>query len=149
MTTRSRDMVVIAVALFVILGCGFGIGSAFAPRRAEVAPPPPEVPVKNFERAAFTNLDAELDLTPEQEEAILSALAETSGEIHAARREALLRYHLAILKFHDRIESKLAPDQKEKLQKNRLLLQDTIEKRFGISLDEIESAPGGGSPDSE
>lgn len=141
MTTRQKDLFIIVIALLAILGCGYGLGSAFAPRPAATLPP--EVSLTAFEETTLSNLGAALRLTPEQEDAILSDLHETSDRIHRVRHEALLNYHLEILALHDRIAPRLAPEQLAILRRNRALLKDTIESRFGMSLDKDPApAPG-------
>ena len=141
MKSRTTELSIIAAALVAILGSGFGLGSAFAPRK--LTPPqakPREVPMGDFEKIAFSNLQAALNLTPDQEAAIHSELSETSDRIREARCEALLKYHLHLLDLHDTIDPKLDPEQQETLRKNKRLLQDTIESSFKKSLDELRSS---------
>ena len=140
MNAQSRDLSLIAIALIAILGCGFGLGSVFQAGRDTSPVEPAPVAPDQFEEVAFANLSAALELSPEQEDAIRSELRETSDEIHSARQDALLRYHLHLLDFHDRIGPKLKPAQRETLREYRELLQDTIESRFGSSLDDLRAS---------
>ena len=142
MKERSKDVLVIAVALIAILGCGFGLGKQFSPRRP-VNSGPPSVAMDGFEQVTLSNMSAALKLTGEQEEAIRSAIASTKDEIQETRKRALFEYHLQMLRLHDKIAPELNDEQRKTLEKNRKLLQDTIEKQFPILLDSTPLSLGG------
>ena len=148
MNARTKDILLIAVALLAILGCGFGLGKQFTPQRP-INPGPPSVAMEGFEQVTLSNMSAALDLTEEQQDAVRSAIAGTREEIHETRKRALFEYHLQMLRLHDKIAPTLTEEQRAVLEKNRRLLQDTIEKQFPILLDEHPLSLGGGSAEKD
>ena len=145
MKSPTKDLVLIAVALFAILGCGFGLGNAFAPRAVEIDPSPIEVELTEFKDLTLSKLSEMLELTPEQEKAILGDIEDTDGQMRKTRKRALLEAYLHIRELHDKIGPKLDPKQQETLKKSRDSLQKVIELRFPRLLGTVESATGGGS----
>ena len=127
MSSRIRDLVLIATALIVILACGFGLGHMVGSRQVAS---PPVVPVGSLEQETLAALRAELGLTPAQEELIRGDLQAVIREVFDSRERTVLEYHLHMLRLHDRIAPKLDKKQQEILMKNRERLQLTIEKRF-------------------
>ena len=146
MSSRNRDLVMIATALIVILGCGFGLGHLVGSRQ-EAAPP--VVPVRSLEQETLASLRSALDLTPAQEELIRGDLQAVVREVFDSRERTVLEYHLHMVRLHDRIAPKLDKKQQEILMKNRERLQLTIEKRFSNLLDELEAGKSGGKEDVE
>ena len=143
MNPRTRDLLLIAMALLVILGCGFGLGHLVGSRGAA---PPPVVPVGSLEQETLESLRSALGLTPEQELLIRGDLQEVTREVFDSRERTVLEYHLHMVRLHDRIAPKLDQEQQEILMKNRERLQLTIEKRFSELLKELnpdESGTGG------
>ena len=147
MKSRSKDLLLIVVALVAILGCGYGLGKRFSPRSIEVDPP--SVAIANFEEVTLSNLSTSLELTPEEETAILSDIRATSDKIVETRKKALFEYHIEILQLHDAISDKLEPTKRASLAKSKESLQVVIEKRFPILLDQFRAKSGGGSHGSE
>ncbi len=146
MNSRTRDLVLIATALIVILGCGFGLGHMVGSRQTA---PPPLVPVRSLEQETLASLRTALGLTPKQEELIRGDLQAVTREVFDSRERTVLEYHLHMVRLHDRIAPKLDKDQQEILMKNRELLQLTIEKRFSDLLDELESGKTDGKEGAE
>lgn len=136
----------IATALIVVLGCGFGLGHLVGGRQAA---PPPVVPVRSLEQETLASLRDALDLRPEQEEAIRGDLQAVTREVFDSRERTVLEYHLHMVRLHDRIAPKLDKRQQEILMKNRKRLQLTIEKRFSNLLDDLGTDPSGGKEDAE
>ena len=134
MSSRTRDLILIATALLVVLGCGFGLGHIVSGRPSA---PPPLVPVRSLEQETLASLRHALDLRPEQEEAIRGDLQAVTREVFDSRERAVLEYHLHMVRLHDRIAPKLDKKQQEILMKNRERLKLTIEKRFSNVLDEL------------
>lgn len=139
MNSRTRDLVLIATALIVILGCGFGLGHMVGARGVA---PPPVVPVGNLEQETLASLRRALGLTPEQEELIRGDLQAATRDVFDSRERTVLEYHLHMVRLHDRIAPKLDKKQQEILMKNRERLKLTIEKRFSGLLDELEPGDG-------
>ena len=128
MNTRSREIVLIGVALLVILGAGYGLGNLLS--RDRTVAPPPSVSLNNLEAETLSALREALALTSEQELAIEADLSETTAEILQIREQALFEYHQKILALHDKLAPRLDPDQQEILRDNREKLEETIERRF-------------------
>lgn len=134
MNARSKELVLIGVALLAILGAGYGLGNLLnRDRPVEV---PPSVSLTSLEAETLAALREALSLTKEQELAIEPDLAATSEEILQVRKRALFEYHWKILELHDKLTPKLDPAQQEILQGNRKKLQETIERRFPNLLEE-------------
>ena len=148
MNQRSKDTSLIAVALIAILGCGFGLGKQFAPRKPANGGPP-KVALADLEEGAFAELKKALALTADQEDSIRSEIAGTKDEILATRKRAMFEYHLHMLRLHDKIAPKLDDEQRRVLNINRKLLQTTIEKRFPKMLNNLPQPLGGGSESPE
>ena len=127
MKTSLRDSLLIAAALFTILGCGFGLG-----RLAPQDPPPlaPISPADTLGSEVLTSLRQSLDLTAEQEKAIAPELDQLSTGILDSRQQALLEYYQALLHFHEEISPKLSPRQQSLLEANRRLLEKEFQSRF-------------------
>lgn len=142
MSSRTRDLVLIATALIVILGCGFGLGHMVGSRQVAV---PPVVPVRSLEQETLASLRSALDLTPAQEEAIRGDLQAVTREVFDSRERTVLEYHLHMVRLHDRIAPKLDQRQQEILMKNRERLKLTIENRFSDLLEELESGKESGT----
>lgn len=135
----------IAVALFAILGCGYGLGKRFAPSAVEVDPAPLVVEDATFEDLTLSKLSEALNLTEEQIASIRPEIEATNDKITASRKKALFEFYLHIRELHEKMGPKLDPEQQEKLKKSRDTLQKVIEKRFPSLLDELDSTTGGGS----
>ena len=142
MKSPAKDIVLIAVALFVILGCGIGIGNRFAPK---IDPSPTEVVEEDFTEVTLELLRKELELSDEQVAEILPEIEGTTADIAKIRREARFKYRIMLLELHDKLIPKVAPEQQEKLRKERDRLQKIIELRFPKLLEEYDSTAGGGS----
>ena len=146
MNSRTRDLVLIATAMLVILGCGFGFGHRVGARGSG---PPPEVPVGSLEEKTLVALRTELGLTPEQEELIRGDLQAVVRDVFDSRERTMLEYHLHMVRLHDRIAPKLDQKQQEILMKNRERLQLTIEKRFSNLLQELKPGEENGEGGAE
>jgi len=143
--TPTKDILLIAVALLVILGCGYVVGKRSAPEVVEIDPTPPTVEVDDFQEMVLSKLGDSLHLTPEQIADIRPDIKSTNDQITKTRKRALFEFYLHVRELHDKIGPKLDPQQQDKLRKDREKLQEVIEKRFPSLLDK----PGGGSQSSE
>ena len=146
MNSRSRDVLLIVVALLAILGAGFGLGSLVANRRPAANPLPPSVEVATLEDETLAALRKALNLKPEQEARLRPAVHDAAQRVLDTRSHALLEYHRHMLRLHDEIAPGLDPEQRKILLRNRQLLEDTIEKRFPMLLND-QDAPVTGVPD--
>lgn len=145
MKSRSRDLLLIVVALLAILGAGFGLGSLVAKRTPVADPAPPSVEVDKLESETLAALQNSLGLTAEQEAEVRPAIRNTARKVLDTRQQALLDYHRHMLQLHDEIAPGLTPEQQKTLLRNRRLLEDTIDKRFSTLLSD-EDAPAPGAP---
>jgi hypothetical protein len=141
----SKDFVLIAVALFAILGCGYGLGKRFAPIAVEIDPAPLVVEDASFEDLTLSKLSEVLGLTKEQIADIRPEIEATNDKITASRKKALFEFYLHIRELHEKMDPTLDPAQQEKLRKSRDTLQKVIEKRFPRLLGKLDSTTGGGS----
>lgn len=131
MKPSLRDSLLIATALFTILGCGFGLGR-LAPK--DPAPVAPTVPAESLENEVLSSLRQSLDLTPDQETTIAPALDQLTSGILDSRRDALIQYYQSLLQFHAEISPNLSPRQQSLLEANRKLLEKELQTRFPNSL---------------
>lgn len=127
MKTSLRDSLLIATALFTILGCGFGLGR-LSPQ--DPAPLAPTVPADSLEDEVLSSLRQSLDLSEDQEKAIAPALDRLSSGVLDSRQKALLQYYRSLLSFHTEIAPELSPRQQKLLEANRKLLEDELHTRF-------------------
>lgn len=145
MNPRSRDILLIVVALAAVLGAGFGLGNLVANRNPVANPPPPSVEIDQLESETLEALRRSLDLDAEQQDRVRPAVRNAARKVLDTRQQALLEYHRHMLDLHDEITPGLDPAQRETLLRNRRLLEDTIEKRFETRLN-VEDAPQPDTP---
>lgn len=126
-----RDSLLIAAALFTILGCGFGLG-----RLSPQDPPPlaPTAPADTLGAEVLESLRQSLDLTADQEKAIAPELDQLGSGILDSRQHALLQYYHSLLHFHEEISPKLTRRQQGLLEANRKLLEKEFHSRFPSAL---------------
>ncbi|YCM46148.1 hypothetical protein V2O64_08965 [Verrucomicrobiaceae bacterium 227] len=122
-----RDSLLIAAALFTILGCGFGLGR-LSPQ--DPAPLAPTAPADTLGTEVLDSLRQSLDLTADQEKAIAPELDQLSSSILDSRQQALLQYYQSLLHFHEEIAPKLSPRQQSLLEANQKLLEKEFHSRF-------------------
>jgi len=130
MKTSLRDSLLIATALFTILGCGFGLGRLGTSEPAALAP---TAPVDQLGGEVLDSLRQSLDLTAEQEAVIQPELGKLTTGILDSRQESLFEYYKALLQFHEDISPKLSPRQQSLLEANQELLEKEFHDRFPAS----------------
>lgn len=131
MKPSLRDSLLIAAALFTILGCGFGLGR-LSPQ--DPAPLAPTAPADILGAEILQSLRQSLDLTASQEKAIAPELDQLSSGILDSRQQALLQYYQSLLHFHEEISPKLSPRQQSLLEANKKLLEKEFYSRFPTAL---------------
>ena len=134
MNASTKDAVLIIAALVVILGAGFGMGRLAGPSTSSSSAPP-SVTVDELEVKTLLSLRETLDLTPQQEAALLPEVQATSKAVMDTRERAVRDFHQHMLDLHDRLAPHLNPRQQEILKENRSKLQDSIDQRFSSLLE--------------
>ena len=142
MIARTKDGLLILLALVAILGCGFGMGRLVG-NAPTVSSDPPSVTIDELEVRTLLSLRETLDLTPAQEAALLPEIHSASEAVMATREQAVRDFHLHMLQLHDQVAPLLNPRQQEILRENRQKLQDSIDQRFSSLLETTPVTPSG------
>jgi hypothetical protein len=121
--TTLRDYGLILLALAGIFASGYAIGN----RRSDHPPPPAaSLDDSHWQNAAFSMLNRELQLTPDQQEPVRKALSETNTRLLQARDETLRKSHGILIDLIDQISPELTPEQRKILDNDRLRLQKNL-----------------------
>lgn len=133
MKSKTRDIVVILIAVAAIYGSGHGFGYIVGSKAGHATTPEiPETRARIWADATMESLRASLDLTPDQVDAIRSDVVETAGAIGATRQRALLEYHILLLRLHTSISPKLDASRQEVLRRSEEKLRGAIEQKFPL-----------------
>ena len=133
MKSKTRDILVILVAVTAIYASGHGFGYIVGSKSGHS--PTGEVPETRagaWAEATMESLRSSLDLTPEQIELIRGDVEETAGAIGETRQRALLECHMLLLRLHDRITPKVDAPRQRLLRVSQEKLRTAIGEKFPL-----------------